>query len=224
MPLLVTLIILLVLVFIFVLIVLLKPNWFIFQPTFGMNISTLAMLLTAVATLILATVAFKNIHDNIKQKIFDRKLMLLNEIVEWAKGMKYSFADIVQINKEAKHRRVTSLQLNIFDKIAANNNSMYEYLAEPIASEFGTSLHKSIDKVFDKFTLYSECSSISLFDEAVEEYIHKKRRVRKEIKKAYEQGPKAMNLLLDKYGDQLENSISELIFECGDIKSNLLKS
>jgi len=87
------LIVLLVCTFIFVFIVLLKPNWFVFQSSFSQNVSTLAMILTALATLILAGATFKTIENSNEQEkrrreeelareTRDKKEKLIDEIIE----------------------------------------------------------------------------------------------------------------------------------------------
>ncbi len=82
------LIVLIALALVFVFFVLLWPDRFIFQPSFGQNVTTLAMMLTALATLILASAAFKNIHDTNEQAKRDRKESILNEIKDWIFSIK----------------------------------------------------------------------------------------------------------------------------------------
>ena len=83
-PILWTLIVLLVLAWVFVFVILVKPDWFNFQPSFGQNVSTLAMMLTALSTLILASAAFQSIHSSKEQEKHRREDRLLNDILQWA--------------------------------------------------------------------------------------------------------------------------------------------
>lgn len=108
-------IVLLAFALVFVSLILYKPGWFSFQPSFGQNVSTLAIMLTALVTLTLASAAFKNIHDTNEREKRDRKERLLNEIIEWVSEVKRKTVptDIEQITYAGKGKyEIISLSLS----------------------------------------------------------------------------------------------------------------
>lgn len=85
---------------VFVVVVLAKPGWFPFQPTFGDNVVTLSAIVSAGAALILASAAFRSVDENRRireqEAEFDFKRRQLDSILDWAQDIKREWASKTQ--------------------------------------------------------------------------------------------------------------------------------
>jgi len=82
----------------FVAVVLTKPGWFLFQPTFGDNVVTLSAMVSAGAALILASAAFRSVDENRRireqEAELDFKRRQLDSILTWAQDIKREWASL----------------------------------------------------------------------------------------------------------------------------------
>ena len=72
------------LAFIFVFLAMLFPSWFPFQPTFGNNVATLAFLLTALGTLVLALATFhmaRSTREMVQESAYERGQAYVTEFI-----------------------------------------------------------------------------------------------------------------------------------------------
>jgi large-conductance mechanosensitive channel len=166
--------------FIFISIALYKPDWFRFQPSFSQNVSTLAMILTALATLILAAATFQTIDNSNEQEKRrreeelakedrDRKERLLNEIIDWAIALvlqiqgqmtKYFLANIhgrenIILNQGDDVLLNLRAHINNFISDISATSASIIYILH-ISSKLSTELNKDIIDVVNDLNRYKD--------------------------------------------------------------------
>lgn len=121
----------------FVAVVLTKPGWFPFQPTFGANVVTLSAIVSAGAALILASAAFKSVDENRRireqEMELDFKRRQLDSVLTWAQDIKRELA--------LQTHYIEYQHLPGLEAVAARNDWV-----TIIAKAFGTDYHDIVKR------------------------------------------------------------------------------
>ena len=121
----------------FVAVVLVRPDWFPFQPTFGTNVVTLSAIVSAGAALILASAAFRSVDENRRIREEDAELDFkrrqLDAILTWTQDIE---RELVSQEYYIDYKRVLGLEA-----VAARNDWV-----TMIAQLFGTDFHGIVSR------------------------------------------------------------------------------
>jgi len=216
-------------IIIFVSLVLYKPDIFLFQPSFSQNVSALAMMLTALMTLVLAAATFhtiknsnereeRRIREELARENRDRKESLLNENIEWACEIQNSSLDIQISPTKTKIDIDTEILLRYGIPFSKN-----DYIIEIVKNLF-PGLEDTVIQLRDTFVGFLFLKGKDFGMENLESAFKgpKYSKIIETIKQELNNPERVVKQLLREYSSRLAYHTNELLKKSADSKSRLV--